>query len=289
MKRSFLMLVVFSLVISLFLVACTKDGSTDHENMNHSSNTKQKETSHVEMDHDEKASTFKEDNTTVEFSFKGEPESGKQVPLNIQVNNKNGQPIKDFEIEHEKLMHLIVVSKDLSYFDHIHPEYKENGLFTVTPNFPSGGEYKLFADYVPKGATKTIKWYDVTIGGNKGKTTPLTEDKELTKVVDGKEVTLKFDHLMTSMDLTMTFTIKDANTKQPITNLQPYLGAIGHVVAISGDTETYLHVHPMEEKGTGPDAKFMTTFPKNGLYQIWGQFQQDRKVFTVPFTVNVEE
>jgi hypothetical protein len=78
---------------------------------------------------------------------------------------------------------------------------------------------------------------------------------------------------MTGMDLTMTSTIKDAKTKQPITNLQPYLGAVGHVVAISGDTETYLHVHPKNEHAKGPDAKFMTNFSKSGLYKVWGQFQ----------------
>lgn len=43
----------------------------------------------------------------------------------------------------------------------------------------------------------------------------------------------------------------------------------------------------MDEKATGPNAKFMTSFPKSGLYKIWGQFQQNGKVFTVPFTINV--
>jgi major membrane immunogen (membrane-anchored lipoprotein) len=286
-KRKFLTLVVFSLIISLFLAACSKDDSMDHGNMDQNSNKKQADTSDKGMNHGDMKSPSEKDNSNVEFSFNGNPESGKQIPLNIQVKNKDGQPIMDFEVEHEKLMHLIVVSKDLSYFDHIHPEYKGNGLFTVTPNFPSGGEYKLFADFTPKGESKTVKSTVVTVAGNKEKATPLTEDKELTNVVDGKEVTLKFDHLMAGMDLTMTFTIKDAKTKQPITNLQPYLGAVGHVVAISGDTETYLHVHPMDEKATGPDAKFMTGFPKSGLYKIWGQFQLNGKVFTVPFTINV--
>lgn len=289
MKRRFFLLIVFSLVISLILAACSKEGSMEQGNMNHSSNKKQTETSHegMNMNHGDMTSSKKKDNTNVVFSFNGNPESGKQIPLNIQVNDNKGQPIKEFDVEHEKLMHLIVVSKDLSYFDHIHPEYKENGLFTVTPNFPSGGEYKFFADFVPKGADKTVKSYGVTIAGNQRKTTPLTEDKELTKVVDGKEVTLKFNHLMTGMDSTLTFTIKDANTKQPITNLQPYLGAVGHVVAISGDTETYLHVHPIDEHAKGPDAKFMTNFSKGGLYKIWGQFQQNGKVLTVPFTINI--
>ncbi|MFF2288652.1 hypothetical protein [Peribacillus butanolivorans] len=287
MERKFLTMVVFSLIISLFLAACSKDGSMDHGNMDQNSNKKQTDPNHDGMNHGDMTPSSQKDNTNVEFSFKENPESGKQIPLDIKVNNKDGKPIKDFEVEHEKLMHLIVVSKDLSYFDHIHPEYKGNGLFTVTPNFPSGGEYKIYADFTPKEGSKTVKSNVVTVAGNKAKTTPLTEDKELTKVVDGKEVTLKFDHLMTGMDLTMTFTINDAKTKQPIKNLQPYLGAVGHVVAISGDTETYLHVHPMDEKATGPNAKFMTSFPKSGLYKIWGQFQQNGKVFTVPFTINV--
>lgn len=249
MERKFLIMVVFSLIISLFLAACSKDGSMDHGNMDQNSNKKQTDTNHDGMNHGDMTPSSQKDNTNVEFSFKENPENGKQIPLDIKVNNKDGKPIKDFEVEHEKLMHLIVVSKDLSYFDHIHPEYKGNGLFTVTPNFPTGGEYKIYADFTPKEGSKTVKSNVVTVAGNKAKTTPLTEDKEITKVVDGKEVTLKFDHLMTGMDLTMTFTINDAKTKQPITNLQPYLGAVGHVVAISGDTETLFTCSSNGRKG----------------------------------------
>lgn len=238
--------------------------------------------------HNGEKETTEQDHTKVDFNFVDKPEGGKMTTLNMIVTNEDDQPVKEFELEHEKLMHLIVVSKDLSFFDHIHPKFNGDGKFTISPNFPKGGEYKLFADYVPKGASKIVKSTEVTVSGQKDQPTKLVEDKELTRVVDGKEVTLEFDHLMTNMELTMNFTIKDAKTKKPITDLQPYLGAIGHVVAISGDTETYLHVHPMDEKSTGPDAKFMTSFPKKGLYKIWGQFQQDGKVFIVPFTVNVQ-
>jgi hypothetical protein len=105
--------------------------------------------------------------------------------------------------------------------------------------------------------------------------------------VDGKEVTLSFDQLKAGMETHMNFYIKDAQTKQPINNLQSYLGAVGHVIIVSKDVEQYIHVHPEEEKATGPDAKFMTTFPEKGVYKIWGQFQHEGKVFTVPFVVNV--
>ncbi|PGL71787.1 hypothetical protein [Bacillus sp. AFS055030] len=267
MKYILLLLSFFTVLALSGCEGKTHTGST-HQNMNHE--TKEEMNS-----------------TQVKFSFNGSPESDKKVELHIQVNSLKGKPVDQFEIEHEKLMHLIVVSKDLSFFDHLHPQYKGKGLFTVTPNFPNGGEYKLFADFIPKGSDKNLKSELVKVSGHQAKPISLIPDKILTKVIDGKEVTLKFNKLTTNDEVKMTFTIKDAKTKKDINDLQPYLGAIGHVVAISGDTNTYLHVHPMNEKSSGPDAEFMTSFPKKGLYKIWGQFKQNGEVFIVPFVVDV--
>jgi hypothetical protein len=285
-------LFILSAAVIIGLSGCGSDSNHEnhsssnnidkHEEMNHGEN-------HKEMGHEghnAHEESSEQDTSQVKFSFDKTPESKKENLLTIQVNDKDGKPIEDFELEHEKLMHLIVVSKDLSYFDHIHPDYKGDGKFTVKVNFPTGGEYKFYADYLPKGSSKTVKTQEVQVEGTQKTPVPLKEDK-LTKVVEGKEVTLSFDHLMAGMEVNLNFNIKDAKTKEPISDLQPYLGAIGHVVIISADTNTYLHVHPMDEKATGPDAKFMTTFPKSGVYKIWIEFQHNGKVFTVPFTVNV--
>ncbi|MFF2878274.1 hypothetical protein ACFVR2_18330 [Gottfriedia sp. NPDC057991] len=267
--KYFLLLLSFVTVIGLSGCGNMSHTASTHESMTH------------EKTKDEK------DSTKVQFTFKGNPESGKKVNLNIQVNNLMGKTVNKFELEHEKLMHLIVVSKDLSFFDHVHPVYKGKGLFTVTPDFPNGGEYKLFADFKPEGSDKNVKTKLIQVAGEQAKPVSLIPDKILTKVIDGKEITLKFNKLETKAEVKMTFTIKDAKTKKGITDLQPYLGAIGHVVAISGDTNTYLHVHPMNEKSSGPEAEFMTSFPKKGLYKIWGQFKQNGDVFIVPFVVDV--
>ena len=264
------LLLLLSFVTVLGFSGCeskTHTGST-HQNMNHE--TKEEMNS-----------------TQVKFSFNGIPESGNKVDLILQVNSLEGKPVDQFEIEHEKLMHLIIVSKDLSFFDHLHPQYRGKGLFTVIPNFPNGGEYKLFTDFIPKGSDKNVKSKSVKVSGQQVKPVSLIPDKVLTKVIDGKEVTLKFDKLTTDNEVKMTYTIKDAKTKKDINDLQSYLGAVGHVVAISGDTNTYLHVHPMNEKSSGPVAEFMTSFPKKGLYKIWGQFKQNGNVFIVPFIVEV--
>ncbi|MEW9668059.1 hypothetical protein [Ammoniphilus sp. 3BR4] len=218
---------------------------------------------------------------------KQSPESKKDEEISIQVQDNTGKPIEEFEISHEKKMHLIVVNKDLSFFNHIHPEYAEKGVFKITTQFPAGGDYKLIADFIPKGAEAKTESQWIKVAGDTPSPKPLEPEKNLTKTVEGKEVTLSFDNLQAGKEVAMTFTIKDAATKEPITNLQPYLGAIGHVVILSADAEKYIHNHPLEERATGPDAKFETSFPTGGIYKIWGQFQHENKLFVVPFVVQV--
>ncbi|CAG7657029.1 hypothetical protein ACFQI7_34750 [Paenibacillus allorhizosphaerae] len=215
------------------------------------------------------------------------PRAKQDTGVSIQIAGKDNKPIESLDVSHEKKLHLIVVSKDLSYFNHIHPEDKGKGAFQISTQFPAGGEYKLFADFVPTGMGSMTKSQWITVQGDAAKAVALEPEANLTKTVDGKEVTLTFDKLQAGKAVNMTFNIKDAASKKPITNLQPYLGAVGHVVVLSADASQYLHVHPTDEKAAGPDAKFMTTFPASGIYKIWGQFQHEGKVFTVPFVVKV--
>ncbi len=215
------------------------------------------------------------------------PQAGTNTTISVKIQDDKGKAVEKFDISHEKQMHLIIVSKDLSYFDHIHPEYKGSGQFDIATKFPAGGEYKLFADYVPTGSSATTDSTWVTAEGTAPSAAPIAADKNLVRTVAGKEVTLSYDQLKAEADVNLKFHIVEEKTKQPITDLQPYLGAVGHVVILSSDAEQYLHVHPTDEKATGPDAKFMTKFPKSGVYKVWGQFQQNGQTFIVPFVVNV--
>ncbi|GFN30468.1 hypothetical protein PCURB6_07280 [Paenibacillus curdlanolyticus] len=214
-------------------------------------------------------------------------QAGQATSIRIKLQDGAGNPIDKLDIEHEKLLHLIVVSKDLSYFNHIHPEYVGQGEFVITNTFPAGGEYKLIADFVPSGGSKVTESEWVKIEGNEQAPFPLMADQGHSQVVDGIEVTLANDHPMPGEEFELNFQLADAVTKEPITDLEPYLGAVGHVVILSEDTDSYLHVHPLEEKSSGPDAKFVTTFPDRGNYKIWGQFQRDGRLITVPFVVEV--
>jgi hypothetical protein len=207
--------------------------------------------------------------------------------IRLLILDKWSKPIEKFELLHNKLVHLIIVSQDLSYFAHIHPIYIGAGLFEVTAKFPESGEYKLFADYMPAGMSEMIQTHRVHIEGVAPKSNALIPDKQLTRIASDKEVSLSFDHLMAGMDVSLTFEINAAGTHEPITNLQPYLGSIGHVVAIREDTKQFLHIHPLNNAESGPLAKFKINFPTSGIYKIWGQFQQNGEVFTIPFIIQV--
>lgn len=222
------------------------------------------------------------------FSFAaGAAKANEPSDLQIQITDAAGQAVNEFERNHEKLMHLIVVSKDFSYFRHLHPDYQGQGKFAIGTSFPSGGEYKVFADFVPTGGENATLGEWVNVAGEAKAAEPIEADAILAKTVDGKDIELAMSSAKSNEEVTLTFTITDARTKEGIRNLEPYLGAVGHVVILSEDAEHYLHVHPMDERATGPKATFMTSFPKSGTYKIWGQFQQDGEVFTVPFVVNV--
>ncbi|TJY40829.1 hypothetical protein E5161_16960 [Cohnella pontilimi] len=207
--------------------------------------------------------------------------------IRLEIKKQDGTAIDRFDINHEKLLHLIVISKDLSYFNHIHPEYKGNGVFEIQNDFPAGGEYRLIADFKPADGDSMTKMTWAQLDGKTAQPVPVKPDSKLEQVVQGNRVQLTIDRLAANQDTKLQFSIADERTNRPVTDLQPYLGAIGHVVILSEDGERYLHVHAEEGQGSGPDAVFETQFPKSGIYKIWGQFRRNNEVFTSSFVVNV--
>lgn len=189
------------------------------------------------------------------------------------------------DIEHEKKIHLIVVSDDLSYFDHIHPEIGADGSYTVKHKFPAAGKYTLFADYKPSGANHTVDNLNVNVEGSAPAAKKYGADM-LSKTVDGYTVMLNAEggRLVTNTPMH----IKGAVTKEgkPVdpNTMENYLGAKAHMVVVSLDEKKYLHVHPGVENGA---FDLHTTFDKPGVYRGWIQFQTEGKVHTADFVMNV--
>lgn len=222
------------------------------------------------------------------WDFKQEPLiSGRAEPLTISIHDERHQPLERFRISHEKLMHLIIVKKDLSFFDHLHPDFKGSGKFTTNVQFPSAGEYKLIAEFLPEGGVSTVETQWVCVNGEPVPEAELLPDNSLTRIENGLEITLSIDTLRSQAHAQLTFTFRDSTTKKPVIDLQPYLGAVGHVVVMSANASEYLHNHPLDEKVTGPVAIFGTSFPSSGIYKLWGQFKRNNKLVTVSFTIEV--
>ena len=117
--------------------------------------------------------------------------ANQDVALSFSVKDKDGKPFKNLKIVHEKLIHLLIVSEDLAFFEHVHPEVQTDGGFKLNYKFPTGGVYKLYADFTPENSPQIVNVFDVPVGGEKRAKTPLVADKELTKTVDGLTFTIK--------------------------------------------------------------------------------------------------
>jgi hypothetical protein len=228
--------------------------------------------------------------TLSEWSTPDNITANQPVTISIFIKDKHNKPVKEFETVSTKKMHLVVVSKDLSYFAHIHPTFKGNGRFEITTTFPASGDYKLIAEMTPVGASDySIENHWIKVQGTPPPSVPIEPDSTLTKVINGTKVTLSFDGKPTAKrNIDMNFTLSNAKTNKPIKNLKQYLDTVGHAVAIDKDVTQFIHIHPLYPKGKGPKVIFMTYFPTKGVYKIWVQFNVNGQILTVPFVINVE-
>ena len=86
----------------------------------------------------------------------------------------------------------------------------------------------------------------------------------------------------------LTFTV--TRNGRPVTDLRPYLGAYGHLVALRQGDLAYLHVHPDGEPGDGktkpgPAVTFHAEAPSAGTYRLYLDFQHGSRAHTAEFTV----
>ncbi len=229
----------------------------------------------------------------VEVKSIGAAVAGKPVELRFAIRNmKTKAIVKDFDIAHTKVFHLLMTSKDLSWFAHEHPEAQPDGTFTHTQVFPSGGEYRIYGDVAPKGAGSQILGTTLKVAGPATKPVPLVVGGTK-NTVDG--ITANFSAATSPIPIgkstTLTFKLTNSAGK-PITDLEPYLGAFGHLMIIHQDGQTVVHSHPAEdEAGLAASKKgnvaFNARFPKPGVYKAWGQFQRGGQVITIPFVLKI--
>jgi hypothetical protein len=212
------------------------------------------------------------------------PHAGVRQQLEFTVRDpQNDRQIEHFEIVHEKLFHMFVISRDLKFFVHDHPVFGEDAKFRFDLTFPRSGMYRVLADFYPEGATPQLIAKTVIVPGEPQPAPVLSRDYN-TKETENLHVSLTTDppQPIAGQKTMMFFHL------EPGDGIEKYIGAWGHMLAASDDLIDMIHTHPFIADG-GPNMQFNVYFPRERVYRIWVQFQRNGVVNTAQFDVPVQE
>jgi hypothetical protein len=209
-------------------------------------------------------------------------------PFRFRIIGSDRKPVTRFEVEHDKRLHLVLVRRDTSGYQHVHPELDTTGTWSVPLTLNAAGSYRMFTDFKPEGGSRTTLGADIHVSGAYQPEHP--DSPMRTDTVDGYEVELD-GALVPGKETELTATVTKHGA--PVTDLQPYLGAYGHLVTLRAADLGYLHVHPLGEPGdgstpAGPRIRFAVTVPTAGRYRLFLGFQHGGQVRTAEFTVDTE-
>ncbi|MDO9175574.1 MAG: hypothetical protein Q7V62_12280 [Actinomycetota bacterium] len=208
-----------------------------------------------------------------------ELERGKQEQISFHIVDEAGKTVRDFEPTHTKRMHLIVVRRDLTGFQHLHPAMSADGTWSVRTSLPEAGSYRVFADFLRDDEPVTLA-SDLRVDGGSD-LRPLPAPADAATSDDGYRVHFSDRGAQPDRPSALRFTV--TRDGRPV-EVEPYLGASGHLVALREGDLAFLHVHP-EEHASAPGAiDFESTFPSIGTYRLFLQFQHEGRVQTVAFT-----
>jgi P-type Cu+ transporter len=226
--------------------------------------------------------------------------------LEVEIRDADsGQLVTDLTRTHQVWMHMIITRDDLGTFAHVHPEPTDTaGVFTVETTFATAGRYVLHTEFRRNGQmADVIDTHEVTVAGTQPPSVAVPADDVRSWTGDGVRVDLDGRaSLGGSSDFTLRLDHVDGagSATGPVDDLQPYLGAAGHVVVMRADGSAFAHRHAetFDDRGRpvlalpgttfGPDLDLHVRFDRPGAYRLWAQFELgDGTVVTAPFVVHV--
>lgn len=211
---------------------------------------------------------------------------GEAGSLSFRIEDAAGAPVTAYTTTHEKDLHLIVVRADGSLFRHVHPTLdRATGVWSLPWSWAEAGAYRLYADFAPATGSAVTLTRTVEVAGGYA---PADPAPSRTAQVDGFTVQLDGDLVAGASS---PVTLRVSRDGAPVTALQPYLGAFGHLVALRQGDLAFLHVHPegAEPKPGdtgGPAIAFQAQAPTAGRYLLYLDFQVDGVVRTASFVVD---
>jgi hypothetical protein len=219
----------------------------------------------------------------MEFSINPKaPKTGEETELTFSVlDPQNSKQVSHFQIVHEKLFHLFIVSSNMTHFVHDHPVLGKDGKFRYTYKFPEAGLYRLLGDFFPDGATPQLAAKTVIVPGGD------MQNLHLTKNYAQRQMTNMGVSLTSSPEVPLEGTETRLFTHLTDSNgLEKYLGAWCHMLAASDDLIDLIHSHPFVADG-GPEMRFDVYFPRARGYRVWFQWQKSGVIDTTYFDIPV--
>jgi putative copper export protein len=235
--------------------------------------------------------------------------AGIPVTITVRMRDPEGRPLKGLEVSHERILHALIVGRDMRSFAHIHPEEAgpitgemlKKADFPLRFTFPKAGEYLVGADFFA-GDEFYSKMFHLSVSGKPAMGVPKTDFStrknfgEYRVTFSASPITIKAGE-----ETSLSYIIE--NDEKTVTDLNPYLGAAMHIAVVSVDLKQYIHAHgavPGEPhahqdhmhtkppKKFGPEIEADVVFPVKGIYTIFSQVKHRDKVLVFDFMVNVQ-
>ncbi|MDQ0367243.1 hypothetical protein [Catenuloplanes indicus] len=213
------------------------------------------------------------------------PAPAERAPFRFVIQASDGTPVTDFAVVHDKRLHLIVVRRDLSGYQHLHPELAPDGTWSTELALPTAGAWRVFADFTATTATgaqvATTLGVDLSVGGDYA--AAALPAPAPTVSTGGFEVDMAGTPALGSVQ-PMIFTLRrDGAVVRP----ERYLGAYGHLVVLREGDLGYVHVHPEDQLTVDGAVKFWLAAPSEGRYRAFFDFQVDGVVHTAAYTITL--
>jgi hypothetical protein len=231
------------------------------------------------------------------------PVAGERTTLKLGVVHPDtGEVVRDFELVHDMPYHLFVISQDMEFFQHIHPEQGEDGAWSIGVVLPKPGAYAILSDFLPKGGSAQFLARPLVTAGYTAdvlaQSAQLVPDTSPQQDVGPLRARVRYDPATMRAGqyghITLSLTTPENN--QPVRELEPYLGAFGHMLIMDEQMFDYVHAHPtempsanmpIEQQRGGPDVVFEGLMPKPGLYRAWTQVKYRGELYTFTNTFEV--
>jgi hypothetical protein len=211
------------------------------------------------------------------------------------VDAETDEPVRKFLTVHERVFHLFVTNQNLTHFEHLHPQLQRDGSLSIDLTVPRTGLYQLYCDFVPEAGSPQLIQYSLLTSGSafdpglgQAVLEPQLDDVETA----GTRVRLRYPEqpgVVAGELQAFRIDLSDAKTGQPVTDLEPFLGAPAHAFVVSEDLSNAVHSHPALQfsSATGPNIVFEAVFPRPGMYRMWVQFQRKGELAAASFTVPI--